>query len=87
MWLTQDIETKLDRFEDDISRMGPDGLFFNAEGTPELNDANIKRLIVDLRKILAVEELTALRKELVLRSSQQSPHVVDTSSVSRAAPG
>lgn len=75
LWLTQDIEAKLDRFEDDAARMGADGQYFDADGAPESNERNVKLTIVYLRNTLAVEELTALRKELARRSSQQSPHV------------
>jgi hypothetical protein len=71
LWLTQDIETELDRFEDHIGRIGADGLFLSADGSPESSERNIKPVIAYLRNILAIEELTALRRELVVRSSKQ----------------
>jgi hypothetical protein len=70
LWLTRDIEAKLDLFEADVQRMGADGMFYNAEGIPEFNEQSVERITAYLREILAIEELTALRKELVMRSTK-----------------
>lgn len=71
LWLTQDIELELDRFEDGLLRIGADAQFFGADGSLEWNERNAKPIIAYLRNTLAVEELTALRRELVVRSSRQ----------------
>jgi hypothetical protein len=71
LWLTQDIEVELDRFEDGLLRIGADAQFFGADGAPEWNEQDAKPIIAYLRHTLAVEELTALRKDLVARSSKQ----------------
>jgi hypothetical protein len=76
LWLTQDIEDRLDRFEDHIAKIGAAAQFWDANGAPESNERNIKPIVAYLRNTLAIEELTVLRKELVARSSKQSPHVV-----------
>jgi hypothetical protein len=76
LWLTDEIEVKLDRFERDIAKIGADAQVLDANGTPVSNELSIKRVIADLREVLATEELTALRNELVLRSLKQPPHVV-----------
>lgn len=68
---TQDIEVELDRFEDGLLRIGADAQFFGADGAPEWNEQDAKPIIAYLRHTLAVEELTALRKDLVARSSKQ----------------
>jgi hypothetical protein len=70
LWLTQDIEAELDRFEDRLLRIGADAQFFGADGSLEWGERNAKPIIAYLRDTLAVEELTALRRELVVRSSR-----------------
>ena len=71
LWLTQDIEAELDRFEDRLLRIGADAQFFGADGSLEWSEGNAKPIIGYLTNTLAVEELTALRRELVVRSSRQ----------------
>jgi hypothetical protein len=71
LWLTRDIEVELDRFEDGLLRIGADAQFFGADGSPEWNEQGAKPIIAYLRDTLGVEELTALRKDLVARSSKQ----------------
>jgi hypothetical protein len=71
LWLTRDIEVQLDRFEGDLLRLGADAQFFGADGSPEWNEQDAKPIIAYLRDTLDVEKLTALRKDLVARSSKQ----------------
>jgi hypothetical protein len=73
LWVTRDIETELDRFEDDLRRIGAAGVFLSAGGVPESNESDVKRVIAYLRNILAIEKLTALRNDLIERSSQRLP--------------
>jgi hypothetical protein len=71
LWLTQDVEDELDRFEDGLLRLGADAQFFSADGSLEWNERNAKPIIAYLRDTLGVEKLTTLRRELVVRSSRQ----------------
>ena len=69
LWLTPDIEIKLDRFEESIRRVVSDAPVFDFSGAYGSLEASTKSIVADLRKILGIEELTALRSQLVLRSS------------------
>ncbi|MGA3372186.1 MAG: hypothetical protein ABSC48_10545 [Terracidiphilus sp.] len=73
LWLNDEIEVNLDRFEQDITRIGGDAQVFDANGAPVSRDTSIRRVIADLRKILATEELTNLRNVLVENSVKGSP--------------
>jgi hypothetical protein len=68
LWLTDDIERKLDEFEHRITRIGSEAPVFDLYGAHVSIESSIKSVIGDLRKVLATEELTALRSELVIRS-------------------
>lgn len=72
LWLTDDVETKLDKFERLIPRVGSEAPFIEADGAYGSAVENAKFIIAELRKVLAAEELTALRKELVTSSSRSS---------------
>src|SRR5260370_10382818 len=76
LWLTHEIETKLDRFEHDIAKIGADAQVLDVNGAPVSNELSVKRVIADLREVLATEKLTALRNELVLRSLKKPPNDV-----------
>ena len=76
LWLTEDVERKLDDFERRITWVGSEAAVYDPDGTQASIENSIKSLIAELRKVLATEELTALRNELVLRSLKQPPHVV-----------
>ncbi len=68
-WLTEEIENELDKFEFAIAQIiGGPAQDVDADG-PVSNELSIKRNIAFLRKVLHTEELTALRSQLVVRSS------------------
>jgi hypothetical protein len=71
LWLTEEIEDKLDRFELKIAQIigGPAGV--RDDDGPLPTERSIKRNIAELREVLHTEELTALRNEMVLRSSRK----------------
>jgi hypothetical protein len=70
LWLTQEIENKLDKFELAITQViGGPAQYVDARGAPESNEPSIKGNIAFLREVLHTEELTALRNQLVVRSS------------------
>jgi hypothetical protein len=73
LWLTQDIEAELDRFENDLLRIGAGAQFFGADGSLEWNERNAKPIIAYLRDTLGVEDLMLLRRDVVVRSSRQRP--------------
>jgi len=74
LWLTQEIERKLDHFELRITQIiGGPARDVDADGTPVPSEQSITRNIADLREVLHTEELTALRNELVLRSLEKPP--------------
>ena len=77
LWLTHEIENKLDQFELKITRIvdGP-AQDVDANGAPVSNERSITRNIADLREVLHTEELTALRNELVIRSSGKPRNVI-----------
>jgi hypothetical protein len=70
LWLTQEMESRLDEFELRIALMGGPAQVFDSNGAPVSNERSIKSVIVSLRDTLRTEELTALRNELVMRSSR-----------------
>jgi len=70
LWLTHEMENELDQFERKITLMGGEAQVFEADGAPASNESSIKTLIAFLREVLRTEELTALRNELVIRSSK-----------------
>jgi hypothetical protein len=72
LWLTHEIENKLDQFELKIAQIiGGSAQDVDADGAPMSNERSITRNIADLREVLHTEELTALRNELVMRSSTE----------------
>jgi hypothetical protein len=76
LWLTHDIENKLDQFELQITQIiGGAAQDVDANG-PVSNERSIARNIAYLREVLRTEELTALRNEMVIRSSRKPSHVV-----------
>jgi hypothetical protein len=76
LWLTNEMENKLDKFELKITQIiGGPAQDVDANG-PVSNERSITRNIADLREVLRTVELTALRNELVNRSSRKPPHVV-----------
>lgn len=76
LWLTREIEAKLDLFEVAISKIAAGAQIFDDNGFPVSNERSFKTVIASLRELLATEELTALRSELVGRSSRRSPNAV-----------
>ena len=72
LWLTDEVESKLDGFERRIPRIPSEAPILDAYGghVSSIEDS-VKSVISDLRKVLATEELTTLRAELVARSSRQ----------------
>jgi hypothetical protein len=76
LWLTHEIENKLDQFELQITQIvGGAAQDVDANG-PVSNERSLTRNIAYLREVLRTEELTALRNELVIRSSRKPRHVV-----------
>ncbi len=73
LWLTEDIETKLDQFEHLITKIPSEAPVLDTYGAHVSIETSVKSVIRELRKILATEELTALRSELVVRSLRKSP--------------
>jgi hypothetical protein len=74
LWLTPEIETKLDRFEHGITKIGVEAPGYEPGGVLGLSESTIKTVIADLREVLGTEGLTALRNELVVRSLKKPPH-------------
>lgn len=69
LWLTNEIDNWLERYERRIAQLGGEAPSVDADGNRVWNDSSIKTAIAFLRGILRTEELTALRNELVTRSS------------------
>lgn len=63
LWLTDELERKLDLFELGIGAAGAQ--VFDERGVTLPNDRSIKSLVATLGHLLATEELTDLRSELV----------------------
>lgn len=77
LWLTQEIENKLDQFELRITQIiGGTAKDVDSDGAPVPSERSITRNIADLREVLHTEELTALRNELVIRSLEKPPHAL-----------
>ena len=81
LWLTKEIEIKLDRFEQNIPKIGAEAPGYEPGGVPGLgisglNESIIKTVIADLREVLGTEGLTALRNEFVVRSLKVSPYSI-----------
>jgi hypothetical protein len=70
LWLSKDIESKLDRFERKIIIIGADAQVWDENG-PLSKDHSIKQEIAELRDILGIEELTNLRHKLVKDSAKK----------------
>jgi hypothetical protein len=70
LWLTRDIESKLDQFELTIKQVidGP-ARDVDADGAYMSNKRSITRNVVFLRGVLLTEDLTRLRKQLVMPPS------------------
>jgi hypothetical protein len=76
LWLTREIENELDQFERKISQIiGGAAQDLDANGAPVSNESIITKQIGSLREVLRTEELTALRNQLVVRSSKKRRHV------------
>jgi hypothetical protein len=75
LWLTHEMENELDQFEHKITADGW-WVFEEDSGAPVSNESGIKTVIAYLREVLGTEELTALRNELVIRSSTRPPGIV-----------
>jgi uncharacterized protein (DUF2267 family) len=75
LWLTDDVESKLDEFERRITRVHSEAPVYDPDGTQASIESSIKSVIAVLRKVLATEELTALRSELVVGSLKKRPQL------------
>jgi hypothetical protein len=69
LWLSQEIEVKLDRFERGVAV----AQVVDANGAPRSIEGGIRTIISELREVLGTEELTALRNELLVRSLRNPP--------------
>jgi hypothetical protein len=69
LWLTNEIDSELEQFERRVTQLGGEAPAFDANGDQVSNQSSIKTAIAFLRGVLRTEELTALRNELVIRSS------------------
>jgi hypothetical protein len=81
LWLTHEIENKLDEVERRIRLVGGPAQVFKADGTPASNAGALAGIIKDVitflrEEVLRMEELTALRNELVKCSLTKPPQVV-----------
>jgi hypothetical protein len=76
LWLSHEIDDKLDGFEHNFTRIGVDAPFFDANGAPASvpNELNIKQVIAALRESISTEEFATLRRELI-RSLTMPPQV------------
>jgi hypothetical protein len=77
LWLTKEIEIKLDRFEQNIPKIGAEAPGYGPGGVPGLgvyglNESVIETVIADLREVLDTEKLTALRTDLVKAAISQT---------------
>lgn len=71
LWLTDGIEARLDTFESTIEAIAGGVPLVDDTGSAMSNERSVKTLIGGLRQLLATEELTALRSELVTRAMRQ----------------
>lgn len=74
LWLTHEMENELDQFERKFAT--DEWWVFDAKGALVSNENIVKEMIAGLRGALHTEELTALRGELVMRSSIKPRHLV-----------
>jgi hypothetical protein len=65
LWLYDEIDVNLDRFEQELPRILTEAPVLNTNGERGSYEFSVRSLISVLRKILAIEELTNLRKKLV----------------------
>lgn len=65
LWLTPEIESKLDRFEHKMTQIGGEAQVYGP--------GDFSSVIADLRFVLGIQELTVLRGELVAGSAKKSP--------------
>jgi hypothetical protein len=65
LWLYDEIDVNLDRFEQELPRIFTDAPVRDTKGERGSKEFSVRSLTADLRKILAIEELTNLRKKLV----------------------
>jgi hypothetical protein len=75
LWLNDDLEVKLNRFEHGYKEMGG-AQVFDAYGAALSKALGIRSVITELRKALGLEELTSLRNELVRDLVKKSASVV-----------
>jgi len=68
LWLTDDIEGKLDQFEKRMLRI-PEAPVLDAYGAEVPKQKWAETVIADLRRVLLTKELTDLRSDLIARSS------------------
>jgi hypothetical protein len=74
LWLNNEIEVKLDRFERGYKKMGG-AQVFDANGATVSKEDSIRSVIAELRETLAIEEYTILRNQFVKESVKQPPQV------------
>ena len=68
LWLSDEIENTLDKFERRIPRIHAEAPVMEPSGViASSTETSVKSVIGELRKVLATEELNALRGELVAR--------------------
>lgn len=69
LWLTNEIDGELEQFERRVTQLGGEAPAVDADGNRVSDENSIQAAIAFLRRELRTEELTALRNELVIRSS------------------
>ncbi len=74
LWLTDAIDSELEKFEYRVTQLGGEAPAVDADGNRVSNERSVKTAIAFLREVLRTEELTALRNELVIRSSTKPLH-------------
>jgi hypothetical protein len=68
LWLTNGLEERLDTFESTIKAIAEGVPLVDDAGDTMSNERSVKTLIGGLRELLATEELTELRSQLITRS-------------------
>jgi hypothetical protein len=76
LWLTDEIEVDLDQFEHNVTRIFTDAPVLDEKGEHGSKEFSVRSLTAHLRKILAIEELTKLRNELVKDLVKKPPSVL-----------
>ncbi len=66
LWLTHDIEAKLDDFERKFPKLAGEAAALDDYGEHGSRQTSVKSVIADLRGLLATEELTSLRRSMDL---------------------